>query len=103
VFERTCLRLSLLAALSFNGLSGSVHAAPDANASLAAPYASEASRQTVAEVLARFAADHGLTMSVGSGAANTWQTAKLDGYWSNDSTSIPLDRAKCAANRSRGW
>lgn len=80
MFERTCLRLSLLAALSFNGLSGSVHAAPDANASLAAPYASEASQQTVAEVLARFAADHGLTMSVDSGAANTWQTAKLDGW-----------------------
>ena len=78
--ERACLRLSLVAALGFIGLPGSVCATVDANPSLAGPYASEASKQTVIEVLNRFAADHGLIIQAGHGAANTWQAVRLDGW-----------------------
>lgn len=80
MFERTWLNLSLLAALSWIALPGDVYGAAEASASLAAPYASEASKQTVVEVLGRFATDHGLAMQVGPGAGAGWQTAKLDGW-----------------------
>ncbi|WP_181885534.1 secretin N-terminal domain-containing protein [Trinickia dinghuensis] len=80
MFERACVRLSLLAALSFLMPPGNAHAAKDVNAGLAAPYAAEASKQTVVEVLDRFAADHGLTLRVANDAARGWQTAKLDGW-----------------------
>jgi hypothetical protein len=80
MFERACLRLSLLAALSLVVPSGRAHAVGETHESLAAPYALQASQQTIADVLDRFAADHGLTVRVGGDASAGWKTAKLDGW-----------------------
>lgn len=80
MFERIRLRLSLLIALALLGVMGSALATVQANATLAAPYAFEASHQTVVDVLHRFAADHGLTVRVVADAKNRWQQAKLDGW-----------------------
>lgn len=80
MFKRAWFNLSLLAALSSIMLPGDAYGAVDAGASLAAPYASEATQQTVVDILGRFAADHGLAMQVNPGAGGAWQTAKLDGW-----------------------
>ena len=80
MFERACLRLFLLAALSLLVPFGRAHAVGETHESLAAPYALQASQQTVVDVLNRFAADHGLTVRVAGDAAAGWKTAKLDGW-----------------------
>lgn len=69
-----------MAVLSLLGASVAAHAAGDDNASLAAPYALDASHQTIASVLGRFATDHGLTLHAGGDPAAGWQTATLDGW-----------------------
>ncbi|MGG1944064.1 secretin N-terminal domain-containing protein [Trinickia sp. NRRL B-1857] len=82
MFARVCLRLPLLAALVLLTASGSALAGAEVSASLAAPYAVEASQQTIVTVLERFAADHGLTIRIAADTkmSGDWKTAKLDGW-----------------------
>lgn len=85
MFERTSRRLSWLSLLAALWLlapsSGTLaHADSNANENLAAPYAVEASKQTVVAVLERFAADHGLALRVSANPNRGWQTATLDGW-----------------------
>ncbi len=80
MFEHAYLRLSLLAWLSFLGMTDRVCAAAEASTSLATPYASEASQQPLIDVLDRFATDHGLILHAGNRATSTWQTVELDGW-----------------------
>lgn len=72
------LRLALCATLL--ALSGSINASEDGNGRLAAPYAYQASDQTVRTVLDRFAADHGLALHIDAASKGRWQTATLDGW-----------------------
>ena len=77
---RAALCLWLTTVLSLLGASAAAHAAGDDHASLAAPYALDASHQTIASVLDRFATDHGLTLRAAGDPAAGWRTATLDGW-----------------------
>lgn len=75
------LVLASLCALSPGvGASASPPAGAAGNATLAAPYALDASHLTVQDVLGRFATDHGLTLRVDSSKQPGWQLGKLDGW-----------------------
>lgn len=86
MFARVRLRLPLLVALILLSPSGIALAGADtdteASTSLEAPYAVEASEQTIVTVLKRFAADHGLTIRIASDTkmGGDWKTATLDGW-----------------------
>jgi hypothetical protein len=80
MFARTCTRVSLIAALALLAASAGARAGSEENASLAAPYALEASQQTLASVLNRFAVDHGLTLRAAGNATADWHATALDGW-----------------------
>lgn len=69
-----------IAALSLVGAIGSAHANGEAKVDLTAPYAFQASHQTVVDVLRRFATDHGLTVRIGADSKRRWASAELDGW-----------------------
>lgn len=62
------------------GASASPPAGAAGNATLAAPYALDASNLTVQDVLRRFATDHGLVLRVDQSKPPGWQWGKLDGW-----------------------
>lgn len=82
---RTQLRRLLLAGLFAFVSVGAVGASEKADSALAAPYALDASDLVIADVLHRFAVDHGLTLSIDNAAKRDWRTAKLDGWVRADS------------------
>lgn len=79
-FLRAYTRRCLLAALGALALVGGACANTGQGIGLDAPYAVQASNQTLTEVLDRFSADHGLTLSTSGPVKAGWRTAKLDGW-----------------------
>jgi hypothetical protein len=82
---RTHLCRLLLAGLCAFAAVGASAASEKVDAGLSAPYALDASGLVIMQALHRFAADHGLTLSVDAAAKRDWRTAKLDGWVRADS------------------
>jgi hypothetical protein len=64
---------------------GPAGASEKVDAGLAAPYALDATGLVIMQVLHRFAADHGLTLSVDAAAKRDWRAVRLDGWVRADS------------------